>query len=69
MTLWLGSGLAIVLSDPSETDRAAQVAHADFLARQPNGIDPEEAWRRGGEGAPPGRRSDFWRWRIWRNSR
>ena len=54
MTLWLGSGLVIVLSDPPATDRAAQLAHADFLAQLPNWLGPEEAWRRGGEGALPG---------------
>jgi hypothetical protein len=43
MTLWLGSGLAIVLSDPPATDRATQLSHADFLAQQPNWIGPEEA--------------------------
>jgi uncharacterized iron-regulated membrane protein len=53
MTLWLGSGLLIVLTDPPATDRAAQLAHADFLAQQPNWIGPEETWRRGGEGALP----------------
>jgi uncharacterized iron-regulated membrane protein len=54
MTLWLGSGLVIVLSDPPATDRAAQLAHEEYLAQQPGWLGPVEAWRRGGEGALPG---------------
>jgi uncharacterized iron-regulated membrane protein len=54
MTLWLGSGLVIVLTDPPATDRAAQLAHDDYLAQQPNWLGPADAWRRGGEGALPG---------------
>jgi uncharacterized iron-regulated membrane protein len=58
MTLWLGSGLIVVLSEPPATDRAAQLAHAELLAQKPapQGVwlDPAEAWARFANGQLPG---------------
>lgn len=53
MTLWLGSGLIVVLTEPPTPNRAAQLAHAELLSQNLR-LDPADAWARGGKGELPG---------------